>query len=1389
MSSQSAGRRRNNMRQYSAEDQALNVISKEAEARLAAKRAARAEAREIRMKEIEKQEKESEGKQDRLHEIANEHSSSKSRQLSGSRSGSRRGSIESNDSDTKDVDLKKRTLKMAELRELEDKYKAAMMTSAQLDNEKQSLVYQVELLKDQLEEQDEGYTELQREHKEKCREYEFMKRDLKSMEHELNILKQQLEIKDKLIMESGFVILANDKGEPVLEKQSTNNGPLPSGAVLVSTETRDFLEKAEGVTLGTTVNDCNSRTMPGVLVSASSVDAPDSHLKECVMGEVGVKIVESSSDRASSEAVHVSSCVSTKQKTTKDQIEYKNSEKDSTDGNTSLDALEGSTLLGTKKQSIDLCTLEIPTGLNSAQDHSDEDSDEVDEFYDAISTPSPFRKNAELQALCGSSVDPDNTQHLASDLSSENDGSCVDMVLKTDLPVHEEMKVYESQKLEQICELNVETTMVNAEINSLEMIICEPQEKMVLSVDSGVITEAIIPCDKDEVGTQENNINEDTVSCDKISCKDEVFQSTEDKNGEVNESVNNNNNNTEELVKNSDESLPALHEVIHSDDALLTDDNCNVKKANEITTNAAVVGVLGNEKENITNVESVSEANNTVAKDTSDVSKSHQINLDTEDDVTEPVVAGNISENIDNVSKDEIVVDKSDGNKDNTESCDKQENVKKHENNKDVEKDQPILNNRPDSLNNETVTEDVKEDTVINSDTNFNKDDDILVEKDVKIKEPESKNIEDVKEKIVSDKEVKKQEIQSDDGEVNMIKDDVIAIKKETIAENNEEIDSDKKGENEVANKEDTLAVNKETVLENKEEIVEDNKEKTEAVIREETKAVSKDATEAGIKEQTEFIGKEETEAVSKEETEAVVREETEAGIKEETEAGIKEETEAIVGEETEAGIKEETEAVAREETEAGIKEETEAIVGEETEAGIKEETEAIVGEETEAGIKEETEAVVREETEAGIKEETEAGIKEETEAGIKEETEAIVGEETKAVSKEETEAVKKEKTEAFIKQETESTNKEETESFNNESFSDNKNDSEEVNKEDTEAVIKEDTEAVSKEETEATNKEETESVNNESFSDDKNDSEAVSKEETDIVVNEEFPNSQSLSGSETSSVETTLHTSNAARAENVLRSLSREGSEASEGAGLDDYDLDDIDDVLKSSIENPEEKTLESEETVSKRKEMVAVVAKETSTPQKSPLVTPTGSGHKKDKSLKSRLSVRKGKKEKHDESVSKDDKIRGFALEKASLFKEIKALKSELEDHQFSAKKGELLANVPQINGPEMQLYEVQREASKQIHDYKFKLQKAEQDIATLEGMVTRLETQVKRYKTDAERAEGMEDELKQEKRKLQKELREALTQIEELQNQNKHLTTRLERIKQTRTALGIQ
>ncbi|XP_075385353.1 leucine-rich repeat flightless-interacting protein 1 isoform X22 [Tenrec ecaudatus] len=59
MGTQGSGRKRLPTRErLSAEDDALSLIAREAEARLAAKRAARAEAREIRMKELERQQKE-----------------------------------------------------------------------------------------------------------------------------------------------------------------------------------------------------------------------------------------------------------------------------------------------------------------------------------------------------------------------------------------------------------------------------------------------------------------------------------------------------------------------------------------------------------------------------------------------------------------------------------------------------------------------------------------------------------------------------------------------------------------------------------------------------------------------------------------------------------------------------------------------------------------------------------------------------------------------------------------------------------------------------------------------------------------------------------------------------------------------------------------------------------------------------------------------------------------------------------------------------------------------------------------------------------------------------------------------------------------------------------
>lgn len=49
------------------------------------------------------------------------------------------------------------------LSEVEEKYKKAMVSNAQLDNEKANLIYQVDTLKDVIEEMEEQMSELRRE--------------------------------------------------------------------------------------------------------------------------------------------------------------------------------------------------------------------------------------------------------------------------------------------------------------------------------------------------------------------------------------------------------------------------------------------------------------------------------------------------------------------------------------------------------------------------------------------------------------------------------------------------------------------------------------------------------------------------------------------------------------------------------------------------------------------------------------------------------------------------------------------------------------------------------------------------------------------------------------------------------------------------------------------------------------------------------------------------------------------------------------------------------------------------------------------------------------------------------------------------------------------------
>ncbi|XP_035267924.1 leucine-rich repeat flightless-interacting protein 2 isoform X3 [Anguilla anguilla] len=232
MGTPGSGRKRAPVKdRFSAEDEALSSIAREAEARLAAKRAARAEARDIRMRELERQQKELDEKCDKQYTDTYSRPSSRCTTpalstaalatLGGStsrRGSGDTGSIADPDAsltelrdiyDLKDQiqDVEGRYMQgLKELKEslseVEEKYKKAMVSNAQLDNEKANLLYQVDTLKDVIEEMEEQMAELHREVEEKSKELERHKHTCTVLQHKQEELKEGIRQRDELIEEN-----------------------------------------------------------------------------------------------------------------------------------------------------------------------------------------------------------------------------------------------------------------------------------------------------------------------------------------------------------------------------------------------------------------------------------------------------------------------------------------------------------------------------------------------------------------------------------------------------------------------------------------------------------------------------------------------------------------------------------------------------------------------------------------------------------------------------------------------------------------------------------------------------------------------------------------------------------------------------------------------------------------------------------------------------------------------------------------------------------------------------------------------------------------------------------------------------------------------------------
>ncbi|KHJ48381.1 hypothetical protein D918_01652 [Trichuris suis] len=233
---------------YAVEDQALDKIARDAEERLSKKRQARAEARMVRIRELEKQQREAEEESNRRYDLLGESSRSLMPRVS-SLSRCHSGTLNRNDEETSASER---------LAAVEEKCHRAMLLYSKIDNEKSALLYEIDLLNDERDEQQEVSIQLQREHRDLEHEVRMLKTKLESTEAEKIALAEKLSDREQIIQEAGLVLIerATEGTYGPVATQSVGNASQPtsesgipegspsSTSLLISKSTLHALEKA-----------------------------------------------------------------------------------------------------------------------------------------------------------------------------------------------------------------------------------------------------------------------------------------------------------------------------------------------------------------------------------------------------------------------------------------------------------------------------------------------------------------------------------------------------------------------------------------------------------------------------------------------------------------------------------------------------------------------------------------------------------------------------------------------------------------------------------------------------------------------------------------------------------------------------------------------------------------------------------------------------------------------------------------------------------------------------------------------------------------------------------------------------------------------------------------
>ncbi|KAA0196447.1 Leucine rich repeat flightless interacting [Fasciolopsis buskii] len=209
----------------------MGKAAEETEVQRAANKQLMDEGRIIRSKELERRRREEENGCDNYKQDGSNKTSSNG---GPSRYSSQRSSVElSSSASSSSRSMDARELRM-QLLQLEEKFKGAMMANVQLDNDKQLLryhcyfgiLYEVDLLKDKLEDLTDSNACLQKSFLEKKRELAYERMQVAELNHRLDFARKQIEARDQLLIEHDLILLGGsdlDDAPPLPEDQK----PLP----------------------------------------------------------------------------------------------------------------------------------------------------------------------------------------------------------------------------------------------------------------------------------------------------------------------------------------------------------------------------------------------------------------------------------------------------------------------------------------------------------------------------------------------------------------------------------------------------------------------------------------------------------------------------------------------------------------------------------------------------------------------------------------------------------------------------------------------------------------------------------------------------------------------------------------------------------------------------------------------------------------------------------------------------------------------------------------------------------------------------------------------------------------------------------------------------------